>query len=112
MKKKLFSKLKSFPGNKTFGKKEKGLGSFMIACKDCGTLIDIDKTNCPNKIKKLVKRNMKMRGVALIALEKMNPRCPKCHQAFLEKGGKQKKVSGKDMVGIAEEAAEESKQKE
>lgn len=101
--------IRKFSGDKVLGKKEKGLGKFMIECVDCGCMIDIDRTTCPRKIKNLVKRNIKMRAVAMIALQKMSPRCPDCHKKFLAKGGKETKVSGDDMKMMAEEAAEESK---
>lgn len=105
-----FRKIPSMPGNITLGKKEKDLGNFKIECIDCKTLIDIDETNCPRRIKKMIKRNMKMRGIAMIALERMNPRCSKCHKAFLEKN-KPTKVSGEDMIKIAKESADEHKAK-
>lgn len=99
------------PTNALLGKKEKGLGDFHIECVDCGELINLDDTSCPKKIKKIIKRNLKMRGIAMLALQKMNPRCSDCQKKFLEKGGKLKKVSGSDMLDMAEEASEEAKKK-
>jgi len=83
-----FEDLKKFPGNKVFGKKEKGLGKFHIACVDCGKPINIDDTSCPRSVKKLLKRNLKMRGIAMLTLEKLRARCPECEAKAKAKGGK------------------------
>jgi len=84
--------IKSFPGNKVLGKKEKGLGPLQIPCYDCGKGIDIDDTSCPKKLKNLFKRNLKMRGVVMMTLHKMRARCPGCEAKSKDKGVKKSEV--------------------
>ncbi len=97
--------------NKVLGKKENIKDPYYLFCKDCGCAIELKDTNCPKKIQKLIRRNYKTRSMASLALDKLNPRCPKCQAKFLNKGGKDEEPqSFNEAIKKAEQISEEIKQ--
>ena len=101
----LLNKSKEVAENKAFGKKEK-LGEFYIPCTTCGKLISLNNTNCPRKIKKLIKRNLKTRTIAMMALAKTKPQCAECSK---KKEIKPPVNSFKEAISLAEETSQEFK---
>lgn len=74
----LLRKLGKGSVNKVIGLKEKGLGDFNIFCYTCGKPVNINDTNCPKHVKKLVKRNMHTRATVSLLMSKLGAQCHEC----------------------------------
>lgn len=109
----LYNKGKEWGLSKAVGKKEKDLDEFLVQCVDCGTAIDIDDTNCPRKIRKLIKRNMKTRSIAALTFHKFNARCPRCHDHFMSTSTDEDEsfITKEEAFDRAQEAVDEYKKK-